>query len=196
MASLALFIYARSIAVMVEWVTKLRKLYLLRHAKSSWDDPDMEDLDRPLNKRGRLAARLMADYIARSRLHPALVLVSTAVRTRETWDIIEPKLEGTSAAIEDSLYEASKGDLLHRLRKVDDHIGSVMLIGHNPGIGRLAESLVGHNGEPEVLEHMFGKFSTGALAVIELNIAHWGELEAGTGNLVTYTRPKDLEEIE
>ena len=179
---------------MAERITEMRKLFLLRHAKSSWDDPMVEDKDRPLNTRGRQAARLMAGYIARSCFHPALVLVSTSRRTRETWDIIEPRLEGTSAAIEDGLYEAGKGDLLHRLRKVDDHIGSVMVIGHNPGLARLAEGLVGHNGDPESLERLTGKFSTGALAVIDLDIAHWGEIEAGTGRLVVYTRPKDVDE--
>ncbi len=181
---------------MAERINKMRKLFLLRHAKSSWDDPMVEDLDRPLNKRGRQAARLMAGYITRSCFHPALVLVSTSARTRETWNIIEPRLEGTSAAIEEGLYEASKADLLHRLRKIDDHIASVMVIGHNPGLGRLAEALVGHNGEPEALERLFAKFSTGALAVIDLDIAHWGELEAGTGRLVVYARPKDMDEEE
>lgn len=153
----------------------------------------MDDIERPLNKRGRLAAQAMADHITRSCFHPALVLVSNSVRTRETWDIIEPRLEGTSTAIEGGLYEASKGDLLHRLRKIDDHVASVMVIGHNPGLGRLAEVLVGHNGEPEALESLAAKFSTGALAVIDLDIGHWGELEAGTGRLIAYTRPRDLD---
>lgn len=180
---------------MAERVNNMRKLFLLRHAKSSWDDPAMDDVERPLSKRGRQAARLMAGHIARSCFHPALVLVSTSLRTRETWNIIEPRLEGTSAAIEEGLYLAGKGDLLHRLRAVDDHIGSVMMIGHNPGLERLAETLVGHNGEPEVLARMTDKFSTGALAVIDLDIAHWGEVEAGTGRLVAFTRPKDLEKV-
>ena len=177
---------------MVERVNNMRKLFLLRHAKSSWDDPNLADMDRPLNQRGRQAARLMAAAVARSRYHPALVLISTSLRTRETWNVIEHRLEGTSAAIEDGLYEAGKSDLLHRLRKIDDHMESVMVIGHNPGLARLAEDLVGHNGESEALERLFAKFSTGALAVIDLHIAHWGELEAGTGRLEAFIRPKDL----
>ena len=179
---------------MAERITEMRKLFLLRHAKSSWDEPAVADHDRPLNKRGHQAAKLMAGYMARSCFHPALVLISTSRRTQETWNVIEHRLEGTSAAIEDGLYEAGKGDLMHRLRKVDDHIASVMVIGHNPGLGRLAADLVGHNGEPEVLERLHAKFSTGALAVIDLDIAHWAALEAGTGRLVAYTRPKDLDE--
>ncbi|RAU21042.1 histidine phosphatase family protein [Paramagnetospirillum kuznetsovii] len=170
----------------------MRKLFLLRHAKSSWDDPGLDDIDRPLSERGRAAAHAMADFMVRQKIRPALVLVSTSKRTRATWDCIEPRMEGVSASIEDCIYEASRGDLLHRLRKVDDHMASVLLVGHNPGIGRLAETLVGHSGEPEALERMAAKFSTGALAEIELDIGHWGEMEAGSGSLVRFVRPKDI----
>lgn len=174
-------------------VTIMRKLFLLRHAKSSWDDPSMGDMDRPLSERGKQAASHMADFFAAHAIRPSLALVSTSQRTRATWDRLEPKMEGVPVSIEDCLYEASRGDLLHRLRLVDNHVASILLIGHNPGIGRLAEALVGHNGDPEVLERIAAKFSTGALAEIELDIAHWGELEAGCGALIRYVRPKDLE---
>ncbi|WP_068492056.1 SixA phosphatase family protein [Paramagnetospirillum marisnigri] len=170
----------------------MRKLFLLRHAKSSWDVPGQDDRDRPLSERGHAAAGVMGHYLERNAIRPALALVSSALRTRATWDRIEPRLEGVPVSIEDEIYEASRGDLLHRLRRLDDHVGSVLLIGHNPGIGRLAETLVGHNGEPEALAKLHEKFSTGALAEIELRITHWGELEAGSGSLVRFVRPKDI----
>lgn len=173
-------------------VTIMRKLFLLRHAKSSWDDPGQADHDRPLAERGKTAAKRMARYMERERLRPALALVSTSQRTRATWDRIESAMEGVPVSIEDTLYEASRGDLLHRLRKLDDHIASVLLLGHNPGMERLAQALVGHTGEPEALARLEAKFSTGALAEIELRIEHWQELEAGCGALVRFIRPKDL----
>ncbi|CAA7627736.1 Phosphohistidine phosphatase, SixA [Candidatus Terasakiella magnetica] len=170
----------------------MRKLFLLRHAKSSWDDTSLDDFERPLNLRGEQSAHAMAAFLAKSHIRPGLVLVSGAVRTRATWDAIEPVMEGVSAAIEESLYEAGKGDLLNRLRALDDHTTSVMLIGHNPGLGRLASILVCHQGETQALGRMNDKFSTGALAEIDLEIDHWAELEAGCGRLVRFIRPKDL----
>ena len=177
---------------MAEAITEMRKLFLLRHAKSSWDDPQMDDFDRPLNGRGQRDAKRMGKYMAARGIRPGLALVSAAARTRSTWDLIEHRLEGVSMAIEEKLYEAGKAELLDRLRQVDDHIASVLLIGHNPGMGRLAEILVDHHGDPEMLAQLAGKFPTAALAEIELDIGHWGEIEAGRGRLLSFTCPKDL----
>ena len=178
---------------MTEAVTDMRKLFLLRHAKSSWDDPAVEDFDRPLNGRGRKDAKRMGRYMAEQGIRPGMALVSAATRTRATWDLIEPHLEGVPVSIEEGLYEASRHDLLARLRRLDEHMESVLLIGHNPGIGRLAEALAEHHGKPETLDLLAGKFPTGALAVLHLDIAHWGELEAGRGLLAAFVRPRDLE---
>jgi phosphohistidine phosphatase len=179
---------------MTEAVTDMRKLFLLRHTKSSWDDPAIEDFDRPLNGRGRKDAKRMGKYMAEQGIRPGIALVSGAVRTLATWEMIEPHLEGVPVTIEAKLYEAGKSQLLTRLRGLDEHMDSALLIGHTPGIGRLAEILVGHHGDPALLVEMVAKFPTGALAVIELNIAHWGELEAGRGRLAAFVRPKDLED--
>jgi len=186
------FIYACDIAVMAEPVTFMRKLFLLRHAKSSWADPGTEDYDRPLNGRGRRAARTMAEYLARTHFRPALALVSASLRTRATWEILEHVMEGTPVSFEEGIYEASRADLMHRLQKVDDHLGSVLMIGHSPGLPRLAETLCEGRGELEVLARLAEKFPTCALAEIELELEHWGELQAGTGRLLSFTRPKDL----
>jgi len=178
---------------MAEAVTDMRKLFLLRHAKSCWDDPAAEDFDRPLNGRGRKDAKRMGRHMADLGFRPGIALVSGAARTRATWELIEPRLEGVPVSIEAELYEASKARLLTRLRALDEHMESALLIGHNPGIGRLAEVLVDHYGEPALLAELADKFPTGALAVIELDIAHWGELEAGRGRLAAFVRPRDLE---
>jgi phosphohistidine phosphatase len=170
----------------------MRKLYLLRHAKSSWGDAALDDFDRPLNDRGRRSARRMAAYLDSARIRPALVLVSAARRTRETFDILASKLGGVPAAIEEDLYATGKAELLQRLHRLDDHLASVMVIGHNPGLERLAGALAGKHGEPQALARLHDKFPTGALAVLETKAARWAELQAGSCRLVDFVRPKDL----
>lgn len=172
----------------------MRRLYLLRHAKSSWDDPALDDFERPLADKGRKAAGAMARYMAAAAVHPALVLCSAARRTRETFAIIEPRLRGVPVAYEDSVYEAAKHDLLVRLRRLDDHLPSVLLIGHNPGMERLAHALAAGHGDPEAVARMEEKFPTGALAILDCAIDHWGQLDDGLCRLVGFVRPKDLKD--
>lgn len=171
----------------------MRRLYLLRHAKSSWDEAGHDDFERPLSGRGRKAARAMANYLAQHKIRPALVLCSAAARTKATYDIIEPKLAGVPASIEADLYEADRGDLLDRLHRLDDHLRSVMLIGHNPGLERLAAFLVGSHGDAAALSRLADKFPTGALAVLETSTAHWAELDSATCRLAEFIRPRDLD---
>lgn len=171
----------------------MRQLFLLRHAKSSWDDPALDDFDRPLNNRGRRNAAALAKYLKRSRLRPALVLCSAARRTRETYEILEPALEGIPVSVEAELYEAAKHDLLARLRRLDDHLPSVLLIGHNPGLESLAQALAGGHGEAKALSRLEQKYPTGALATLETGVAHWGALEDGCCKLAAFVRPADLE---
>jgi phosphohistidine phosphatase len=122
----------------------LRLLYLLRHAKSSWGDPGLEDRDRPLNSRGRRAARLVAEHLRAEGVSPELVLCSASLRTRQTLAAILPALDGeVEARIEDALYSAGAEELLERLRSVPASTSSVLVIGHNPGLHELALSLAG-----------------------------------------------------
>lgn len=171
----------------------MRRLYLLRHAKSSWDDPALDDFERSLNTRGREAARAMGRHMVRAAIRPDVVLCSSALRTRETWNIVGSGMTGIPVSIEDGIYAAGKGDLLKRLRLLDDHLGSVMVIGHNPGLERLAAALSAGHGDEQAVARMEEKFPTGSLAVLECAIGHWAEIEAGTCSLVEFTRPKDLE---
>ncbi|MGE5476195.1 MAG: SixA phosphatase family protein [Bacteroidales bacterium] len=171
----------------------MRQLFLLRHAKSSWDEAGLDDFDRPLNNRGRRAARAMAAYLRQQDLRPALVLCSAARRTRETYDILEPSLEGIPVSFEAELYEAAKHDLLERLRRLDDHLDSVLLIGHNPGLERLAGALAGGHGEAKALARLADKYPTGTLAVLETGTAHWGALEDAGCRLTRFIRPADLD---
>ena len=121
-----------------------KTLYLLRHAKSSWEDPTLADHDRPLASRGRRASKAIAEYLRRQRSTPRLVLCSSSERTRETLKRISAGLRGgVEVRIEERLYMASASGLLERLHEVDGRVGSVMLIGHYPAVQELALSLAG-----------------------------------------------------
>ena len=108
-----------------------RQLYVLRHAKSSWGDPGLDDKERPLAPRGRQAVKLLAEYVRANGIRPQLVLVSPAKRTRETLEGVAP---GGEVMFEPELYGATAASLVGRLRRVPEEIRSVMLIGHNPAM--------------------------------------------------------------
>jgi phosphohistidine phosphatase len=168
-----------------------RRLYLLRHAKSSWAEPGLGDHDRPLAPRGEKAVRRIRDHLAGSADGPELVLCSSARRTTMTLEGIAAALpSGVDTKIEDRLYAASSGELLARLRSVGDDIGGVMLIGHNPGLGELAHRLVG-SGDPTLRARMVTKFPTGALATLSFT-GSWAELRSGAATLEAFVVPRDL----
>jgi len=160
-----------------------RRLLLLRHAKSSWDDPALADHDRPLAARGRRAATAIGEYLRRERVEIALVLCSSARRARETVDLVAPSGE---IRLERELYGASADGLLERVRRVSDTCGVVMLVGHQPAMQDLTLDLVGDAGE------LAGrKFPTGALAVLGVT-GGWGALRSGGAQLDAFIRPREL----
>jgi phosphohistidine phosphatase len=162
------------------------RLYLLRHAKSSWDEPGLADHDRPLAKRGRRAADAMARHLRENEVAPELVLCSTARRARETFERIEPALEAPEVRFERELYGATPHGLLERLQRVPDSVASVMVVGHNPTLEELALDLARPSPARRELE---AKFPTGALATLELP-GSWGDLDEA--ELVAFVRPRDL----
>lgn len=170
----------------------MKTLYLLRHAKSSWKDDALDDFDRPLNKRGRAAATAMGAFLAEQSIAPSQVLCSSAKRTRETLERVQERL-GTAVPVrfEKGLYMAEAPALLRRIRRLNDSLAAVMLIGHNPGIAHLALLLANDENEPQ-REKLNAKFSTGSLAVIDVDIARWADLEPRRGQLRSFIRPRDL----
>ena len=167
-----------------------KTLYLLRHAKSSWEDAALADHDRPLAPRGRRASGVIADHLRRQRITPSLVLCSSSTRTRETLERISAGLdEEIEVQIEEGLYTASASDLLDRLHAVDARVDSVMLIGHDPAIKELALSLAG---EGVQLERLREKFPTAALATLAFH-GSWRELAPGAAELVAFVTPRELE---
>ena len=167
-----------------------RRLLLLRHAKSAYPQ-GVADLDRPLGPRGREAAPLMGEYIAREGLRPDLAMVSPARRTQETWAAVRPFLDGTREETVPSIYEAPAARILDAIRSAPDEVETLMLIGHNPGLGEAALRLVGA-GPTELRRDLREKFPTAALAVIAFEAGRWAEIAEGAGTLLRYVRPRQL----
>lgn len=175
-------------------MTGVKNILLLRHAKSAWNTPQQSDHDRPLNDRGERAARAMADHIAVKAPRPGLILCSTAARTRQTLAPLVRSLGSPTPPIslEKQLYLASESELLERLQALSDDLETVLLIGHNEGIGELAAALAGY-GPGEALERLREKYSTGALATLRLPPGPWSSLAPGTCELLAFVRPRDLD---
>jgi phosphohistidine phosphatase len=161
-----------------------RRLTLLRHAKSDW--PDVPDHDRPLAKRGRKDAPRIGRWLRTHGYVPDIVICSTALRTRQTWDLVAPELNGSARVqFEPRAYAASALTLLYLCQELPAPCQAALLIGHNPGIEELAASLGGAP-EPAGL-----RFPTAAVAVFGFTGA-WSTLEPGRANLLDYTIPADL----
>jgi phosphohistidine phosphatase len=167
-------------------------LSLLRHAKSSWDSPNLQDFDRPLNERGNDAAPRMGRFMAANGIAPELVLCSPSTRTRQTLDLVLPHLSpAPSVAYEDALYLGTPAVLLRRLRAVAASIRHVMIVAHDPGLHQLAMELA-RSGDPELIELLGRKFPTAALAVIDFDAESWSKVRRGAGRLRLFMAPKRL----
>jgi phosphohistidine phosphatase len=173
-------------------------LSLLRHAKSSWDKPALDDYDRPLAKRGQKAAPEIGAALAAMGLRPDLVLCSGAVRGRETLSLVLEKLGPPvpEVAYDDAIYMATPATLLARIRAAaaePDRVAPrhIVIVGHNPGLEELALLLVG-GGAADDLASVAEKFPTGAVAVIAFNADSWAGVEPGSGRLEHFLTPKRL----
>jgi phosphohistidine phosphatase len=169
----------------------VKRIWLLRHAKSSWDQPSLPDADRPLAPRGRRAADILAAHLAAAEVRPTVVLCSSSLRTRETLAAILPALgDALEIRIEPALYGAGAAQLLDRLRQVSNRTSSAMLIAHNPGIQDLALALAARG---PALAGLGEKFPTGALATLELDVERWHDLDHGMATATTLVTPRSLE---
>ncbi len=168
----------------------MKLLYLLRHAKSSWSDAALDDHERPLAPRGKKDAQRLATYLRESRIKPALVLCSSARRTRETLHGIKAGLpDDTSVLVEGDLYLAGTRDVIKRLRRVPDDVPSVMVIGHNPTMQELALSLAGHG---DHLARLRVKLPTGSLVSVTIPSAKWSRLGDVGGEVTGFVTPDEL----
>ncbi len=173
----------------------MKRLTLLRHAKSSWDDPVVaRDFDRPLNDRGIRAARVMGLYMKREGLSFDHIIASPAVRVAETIHHLAPaygaRMEPTW---ERRVYLASSATLMDVLREANDAAQSLLLIGHNPGMEDLILDLVPETAGCPIRAEVYEKYPTAALAEIEIDISHWRDIDRGIGRLTRFIRPRDLD---
>jgi len=171
----------------------MKKLILLRHAKSSWEDPALPDHDRPLNPRGRRAAPLIGEWLAARGHVPDRILCSPARRTQETLALMTRAVPSLpEAEIEPGLYHASPAQMLARLRRLPADCAGVMLIGHQPGLGGFARKLSG-GAVRAGCARAFAHFPTAAAAVLLLPIDDWGEIAHGTADFVDFAMPREIE---
>lgn len=168
----------------------MRHLWLLRHAKSSWDDPDLPDHDRPLSPRGREAAARIATHLEATHVRPRLVVCSSARRARETLGAVLPGLgDELTIRVDAAVYTFSADGLLETVRALPAEHLEVMLVGHNPAMEDLA-SMLARDGER--LPELRGKYPTGALAGLELDVTAWANAVPGCARLATFVTPRDL----
>ena len=171
----------------------MRRLLLLRHAKSSWSEPGASDHERPLNRRGQEAAPRIGAYLARHTLMPDRVLCSTARRARETWELVAAEAPGAPpATFTDRLYDASSRALVDVFRNAEPDAKSLLVVGHNPGLQEVATQLIA-SGDLEDRERLREKLPTGGLVVIDFAIADWSKLHPRSGRLERFVVPRMLE---
>jgi phosphohistidine phosphatase len=171
----------------------MRRLLLLRHAKSSWSEPGASDHERPLNRRGQEAAPRIGAYLAKHRLIPDRILCSTARRARETWELVAAEAPAAPpATFTEKLYDASQRALVDVFRGADPDAASLLVVGHNPGLQEVATALIA-SGDLEDRERLREKLPTGGLVVIDFAIADWSKLHPRSGRLERFVVPRMLE---
>lgn len=160
----------------------MKTIYILRHAKSSWAEKDISDFERPLNERGLSAAPFMGELISARALVPGVILSSPAKRAKDTATLLRKagRFE-VPIYFDDRIYEASPQNLLQVIAKINDRFGSAMLVGHNPGVEGLIRLLTGQ------LEPM----PTGALAIVDLDIDDWDQMNIARGRVREVIRPSE-----
>lgn len=161
----------------------MKTIYLLRHAKSSWKDESLSDIERPLNGRGKRAAETMGEFLKKEKIVVDLVLSSSAVRARQTIDrVLVSANIVTDVRFDERIYEAGVQRLVEIVRQIENGKKNVVLVGHNPGFEELLEWLTG------TIERM----QTGALAKIGLKTSSWNSVSEKSGTLEWIVRPKQL----
>jgi phosphohistidine phosphatase len=164
----------------------MKTLYLLRHAKSSWKDADLSDIDRPLNKRGKINAPEMGKHFKRLKIKPDLIVSSPAKRAFNTATIVAKEMgyEEKNIKIDMALYGANIEQLLNTITNLEPSLDRVMLVGHNPGLTQLANFLGGENIE---------NLPTCGLIRLDQEIKKWSSFKSGKAKLILFEYPKKLE---
>ena len=175
--------HSDNLAILVRVPLKMKKLYLVRHAKSSWKNHSLKDFDRPLNNRGERDAPFMGELLNKQGIKPGIIVSSSAVRAYETAKIFAEKFDYPEALIfkERSVYEADALNLLDIIRDTDDEYLSLMLLGHNPGMTYLSNYLTAQR-----IDNM----PTCSVATIEFDVDSWRKIKPESGELTAFEYPK------
>jgi phosphohistidine phosphatase len=168
------------------------RLILLRHAKTEKAEGGMRDHERRINARGENDAPLIGAYMARHRLIPDRVLVSTATRTRQTWERVAGELSSKPRVVyEDRLYNAGGDAIVALVKETKPDAGALLVIGHNPGLHDAARLLIA-SGDVEARERLNEGLPTSGLAVIDFAGKDWRKLHPSGGRLVVFVSPRSL----
>lgn len=168
----------------------MKTLLLMRHGKSSWDDASLADFERPLAQRGIKASKRIGRELASRRWVPTLVLVSPALRTQQTWELVAAELfeEPTVVAVE-ALYDATPEELLAELHGAEENAETLLVVGHNPGLQNLALAIADEGSDAKALARLGEKFPTAAVARFVFDSGWQGLSEA---RLTHCLRPREL----
>lgn len=166
----------------------MKRLILMRHAKSSWSDPEQKDIERPLNKRGLRDAPAMGKWLADKGYLPNQALVSSAKRTQETWRGVSSEIPDCPAEFQPQLYHAGPAALMAALHAAPAATESLLMIGHQPGIGDFARRLLAT--PPNVGD--FDSYPTAATAIIDFEADAWSGIVWSSGNLTDFIIPRNL----
>lgn len=162
----------------------MKRLLLMRHAKSSWGEASLADFERPLNERGLKAAPLVGRFIRKQGLRPELILSSPAERARQTAALVaEAARLDAPLRYDERIYEATPARLAEVVSQVEEGVGELLLVGHNPGLEGLLELLTGES----------RRMPTAALARVALDVEKWGRVREGVGRVALFVRPKELD---
>jgi phosphohistidine phosphatase len=161
----------------------MKRLLILRHAKSSWDDASLRDFDRPLNDRGERDAPFMGEILAERDFKPDLIVSSPAARAKRTAELVRQAAGWEAPLVFDKrIYEASPQELLAVVNEIRDEVSTSVLAGHNPGMEGIIRLLTGRTVE----------MPTASVAVIEFDVDRWSAIEPGSGRLIEVMRPKEV----
>lgn len=161
----------------------MKTLFVLRHAKSSWNHPELSDFERPLNKRGKKAAPRIGREMAERGYLPEIIISSPATRAAETVKLVAEAAEFTAEVVYDkSIYGAGRSELFYVISEISDSYSSALIAGHNPGFEQLVETLVNE----------YKRMPTAALAVLDLDIKSWNKFQSGCGEMRDFLIPKEL----
>jgi phosphohistidine phosphatase len=172
----------------------MKRLTLLRHAKSGWDDPVSRDFDRPLNERGKRASEVIGRWLRDHKIHFDMIVGSPAVRVVETIDHVAIGYGETMAPVWDKrAYLASASSLLEIVHEAPEASEHILLVGHNPGLEDLVLMLVPDMAGDDARDAIEEKYPTASLAEIDFDVAHWADIKSGSGKLSYFKRPRDID---